>query len=953
MTQKPYLETPNLIPNIEFGLKHMHYKKYIVWILLVLIVGCSATSKDVRTYKRQHNVEKLISIVNKSSDKELRIEAINALAYVRDPRAITGLTEATKSASWVERETAVKSLGKLKDHLVIEPIVHALSDNNKFVRESAAKSLYSVSTVLAKRKDPRVISHLIDAIKTNKGKAKDVSIAALRSALSELSRVNETSFLKVLIAALDDDNKYVRKEAVLALGNFDDPRVITPLTKALKDSFQDVRDIASEALNKARDPGSAEPLFAALKDNDAFVRDEAAKALGHYKEARIVNKVIRALDDENDYVREGAAKVMGYLVHPRAMKLLVKLLDDFNADVRLAAATSLESYHWRAADDEQAAKHCVSAQKWQECANYGKTAIAPLAVALKGDNSDVRREASEVLAKLDWQPSSNKEKGLYCVARQNWEECVQLGENAIKPLIQELSNDDWRIRVSAAQSLAEINNEKAIDPLVKQSNDKNADVRVSIVEALSRFHVARVIPTLIRALDDNNRIVRQVATEKLEESADKYRQLGDPNIIDPFVAALKDNNRSVRVTAAKLLGKLNNPNAAKPLIAAMKDIDGDVRGAARQSLREITDSRTIGSLVQALDDSNPEIRSQIVGALSDYKDHRAIEPLLEALNDGNASVRIKAINVLSDIQDTRAIEPLIQALNDSQSGVRIASATGLARFDDPSIIPPLVSGLSDIDVGVRKAIRKTLLEKEWQPKTPEEEAFYCVAKRDWIRCSQLGTVALAPLLLELKQADSPVQVDAARVLGEIKDASTIQALIDSISATQWFDDDYKRKKLIQSASNAISKFGYQAVPALKNTLTQWYTSQYSASILAKIGWEPRSNEDEIHYLVAKRADSDLKALWSDAKRVLLKDIKSRNTDKLNYALYAFIGIGKDEVIGDLLDVLESHGSIQIAEAYLNSGHEKLIIGAQNWTSQRGLEVYKYGDGNKPVLWGRL
>jgi len=946
---------PKLLPArlINIGLKEKMYHKYIVWVLCVLLMGCSATSKDVRTYKRQHDVEKLINIVNNSSDKEVRIEAINALAYIRDPRAISGLTQATTASSWVEREAAIKSLGRLKDHLVIKPIVNVLDDSNKFVRESAAKALYKVVTSLGKKKDPRVSSHLIKAIKSNTGKAREVTIAALRRAFDELSRANEKSILKVLIVALDDENKYVRKEAVLALGRLDDPRVITPLTTALKDPFRDVRDIASEALSKVRDPRSSEPLFAALKDNSAFVRDEAAKALGQFKEPRIVRKVIRALGDDNDFVREGAAKAMGYLVHPRAMKLLVNLLDDFNADVRLAAGKSLQSYHWQPADDAQAAKYCVSIQKWEECASYGETAIHPLAIALKGDDSEVRRKASAVLSELQWQPSTNKEKALYCVAKQNWKECVQLGKNAIKPLIQELDNEDWRVRVSASQSLAEINNEQAVEPLIKRADDKNADVRIAIVEALGGFHVAGVIEPLIQALDDNNRAVRQVAAEKLEASVDKYRELDDPQIIVPFVTALKDNNRSVRVTAAQLLGKFNDPRAVEPLIAALKDIDGDVRSAARQSLREIKDNRAISTLVKALDDSNPEIRSQIVGALSDYKDHRAIEPLLEALNDTNASVRIKAIKVLSGIQDPRAIDPLIRALKDGEPNVRIAAAVGLAKFNDSRIIKPLVLGLTDINVGARQAIQKTLLSKEWQPKNPKEEAHYCVAKRDWIRCAQLGKVALAPLLLELKQPESPVQVDAARILGEIKDASVIPALIAAISATQWSDDDFKSKKLIRSASNAIFKFGYQAVPVLKKTLTQWYTSQHTANILTRIGWEPRSNEDEIHYLVAKRADSDLKALWPDAKQILLNDIASQNTDKLNYALYAFIGIGKEEVIGDLLHVLKNHGTVQIAEAYLNSGHKDLVSGAENWSSQRGLEVYKYGDGYKPVLWGQL
>jgi flagellar biosynthesis/type III secretory pathway chaperone len=151
----------------------------------------------------------------------------------------------------------------------------------------------------------------------------------------------------------------------------------------------------------------------------------------------------------------------------------------------------------------------------------------------------------------------------------------------------------------------------------------------------------------------------------------------------------------------------------------------------------------------------------------------------------------------------------------------------------------------------------------------------------------------------------------------------------------------------------LTKFGIQAVPALKVTLTQWYIARHTANILETLGWEPRTPEEEIHYLVARRANNDLQALWSETKRILMKDITSKDNDKISNALYAFIGIGKEEVISDLLRLLENYGTLQIAEAYLNSGNKRLIKGAVSWSQDRGLEVQKYSEGNSPVQWGQL
>ena len=72
--------------------------------------------------------------------------------------------------------------------------------------------------------------------------------------------------MEPLIAALNDNNKYVRKFAAKALFKIGDARAVEPLIVALKDSDIDVRCAAAEALGKIGDARAVEPLIGALRN---------------------------------------------------------------------------------------------------------------------------------------------------------------------------------------------------------------------------------------------------------------------------------------------------------------------------------------------------------------------------------------------------------------------------------------------------------------------------------------------------------------------------------------------------------------------------------------------------------------------------------------------------------------------------------------------------------------
>ncbi|MBA7657994.1 hypothetical protein ES703_65938 [subsurface metagenome] len=116
----------------------------------------------------------------------------------------------------------------------------------------------------------------------------------------------------------------------------------------------------------------------------------------------------------------------------------------------------------------------------------------------------------------------------------------------------------------------------------------------------------------------------------------------------------------------------------------------------------------------------------------------------------------------------------------------------------------------------------------------------------------------------------------------------------------------------------------------------WETAQAATDALERLGWSPQSAEDKVHFLVAKRDGNTLRQVWEQTKRVLLKDMKSDEDKIVKNALYAFIAVGKEEIIKLLIDTLNAKGDRTIAEVYCNCGNEKLSSAARDWAAK-----YKY------------
>jgi HEAT repeat protein len=131
------------------------------------------------------------------------------------------------------------------------------------------------------------------------------------------------------------------------------------------------------------------------------------------------------------------------------------------------------------------------------------------------------------------------------------------------------------------------------------------------------------------------------------------------------------------------------------------------------------------------------------------------------------------------------VDNLIEKLKDKDYYyIRRDAAEALGQMKDARAVEPLIAALKDEDSHVRKSAAKALEQMKWQPKDDREQVVWFIAKQNWNELVKLGAVAVEPLIAALKdkdyEKDSHVRENAAKALGQIKDARAVELLIAAL-----------------------------------------------------------------------------------------------------------------------------------------------------------------------------
>ncbi len=300
------------------------------------------------------------------------------------------------------------------------------------------------------------------------------------------------------------------------------------------------------------------------------------------------------------------------------------------------------------------------------------------------------------------------------------------------------------------------------------------------------------------------------------------------------------------------------------------------------------ENQKLSGLVGSLNQGDAYDRHRSIIALGASGDKAAVEPLIRALDDEDYFVRSFAARALSALSDPRAVEPIIKALEDEHPLVQNSAAQALGSLKDPKAVDPLIQALSGGNFLVRRS--------------------------------------------------------AAMALGEIRDARAVDPLIDALSDGDTF--------IGSGAAIALIKIGEPALPKLVAGLSDWTAGPKIIEILNDLRWQPASDYETVWFDVARRSGQSLSDNWETVKKVLWKDANGENLKKAQSAVFALVGIGREDVADGLAAILEKKGDVETAIAFTNCGNASLAESGRKWLRDHGAEN-KSRNAPPVIRWGEM
>ncbi len=172
-----------------------------------------------------------------------------------EKQGLDGMINALRnSTDPLVRQYAAYLLGNARNPRAIQPLIEALADFDKSVREQATLGLSSI------------------------GKAA----------------------IEPLTTAMKEPKWETRYRAAEALGKIADENVVKPLIQGLRDNRDHVRYMAAKGLRELGDSNAIEPMIILLKDENRFVRMMAVRALSAIGGETVKTALTHALESVTD-----------------------------------------------------------------------------------------------------------------------------------------------------------------------------------------------------------------------------------------------------------------------------------------------------------------------------------------------------------------------------------------------------------------------------------------------------------------------------------------------------------------------------------------------------------------------------------------------------------------------------------------------------------------------------
>ncbi len=464
---------------------------------------------------------------------ELAEKAVGQLKDLNDKEAEPALVAAfLKAADQPKlREDIAEIFGKWKTKTAVKPMMDAINltaGPSKDGRKAKAtnRANQKIATALGAIGDLKAADHIRRLMKVTK----DPYVK--RSAIRSLGKIKAKDAIDDLLEIMLDKNekKPLRANAVFALGEIGDPKVVSVMVKALYMEKAYFFAHANLALVKIGDP-AVDLLIQTLKGKNKEVKVLLESSMGILDGALEANAA-QVLGDigsnkATEALLEMVEKVMKWEAETNRLLVLVRLINALGdvGDKRAIAPIMkvLDSKYWD-----------VRTVIGTALINIGDRSVVPKLIEVAGTGTQHPRTRVPMvdaignlgtdadLAKLEELKKKHKDRDLTPAIEKAILRVTVYGEckQNLDCWIGKLKDKDSSIREKAIYELGRLGDKKAVDPLMGLLADQNVNVRWALVDAFTKLNSPKPIASIVVLVN-----VTEKGSTRFKEVNEKYKRL--------------------------------------------------------------------------------------------------------------------------------------------------------------------------------------------------------------------------------------------------------------------------------------------------------------------------------------------------------------------------------------------------------------------------------------------